>query len=111
MNQYRCFFGRFDKSGRPCDGLWDAAHLIPKQRIKQAGIDSYPDIWDRRIVRLSCRYHHHKADQGFIRLGFNDYPRSVMDWAHDHHFYWAGEREGWRASKQKPPRTYSVKAI
>jgi hypothetical protein len=71
------------------------AHLIPKQRLKAAGL-SHDEIWDLRVWVPACERHHHQFDKGFIRLGVDDYPQELLEYAWHHDFGWEGERDGWR---------------
>lgn len=91
----RCFFA--PHSTAPCmyrpDGLPDRAHLIPKQRLRIAGID---DVWDNRAWVLSCRRHHHLFDQGYLPLSIADYPPEFIDFATEHGLHFVSERRGWR---------------
>jgi hypothetical protein len=70
-------------------------HLIPKQRLRDAGVPE-DAIWDPRVWRWGCRGHHHAFDHGFVRLEELDYPDSVRDYAAEHGFAWFGVRDGWR---------------
>lgn len=91
MNTVRCFF----RGKGPCDG-WarDRAHLIPKQRLVQAGLP-FDDVWDGRVWVPLCRRHHHRFDQGFLDLVEGDYPAGLRAYAEEHGFAYFGPREGW----------------
>lgn len=90
-----CFFARFHPS--PCDGRTDPAHLIPQQRLRQAGITDHDELWDERIIVPACRHHHSLFDRKFLRLEQDRYPLSVFDYASEFGFFWGGERDGWLA--------------
>ncbi len=91
-----CFFRRFDHSPM-CMGRIDPCHLIPKQRIKQAGQAQYAN--DPRIIVPGCRRHHDRFDgrDAIHRLVllYADYPDSVKEWAREHGWMYVGAREGW----------------
>lgn len=79
-----------------CNGRLQRAHMIPKQRIKQAGITDLDVIWDERVWRHVCSAHHHALDMKFIYLTEAEYPESVGEWAAEHGFYFLSPSAGWR---------------
>lgn len=81
---------------KTCNGRLDRAHLIPKQRMKKAGITDQDVIWDPRVWRWVCRAHHHALDMKFIHLTEDQYPPEVGEWADEHGFYFANVEAGWR---------------
>jgi hypothetical protein len=78
-----------------CSGRLTRAHLIPKRRMKAEGM-AHDDIWDERVWRPICLAHHHRLDHHFISLEYEQYPDSVVEWAAEHGFYFAGKEAGWR---------------
>lgn len=90
-----CWFA--DKFDHECewrpDGQPDPAHLIPQQRLKQAGIE---DVWDPRLVVPSCRLAHHLFDSKARKIAYTDYPPKLLAWVQQHHWFWAGDEKGWR---------------
>jgi hypothetical protein len=90
-----CWFKQFAPT--PCewraDGLPDRAHLIPKTRLRSAGLTE-KQVWDRRSYELSCRKHHHAFDNGFLELSYHDYPWSLRSFARDYGFFYVQGR-GW----------------
>lgn len=92
-----------DRPGE-CSTRLDPAHFCPQQRLKQAlktrGLETteiHSILWDKRAFVFICRAHHHKLDQGFIRLNEEDYPEDFREFAAEHRIYWAGnDRGGWR---------------
>jgi hypothetical protein len=81
-----------------CSGRLTRAHLIPKRRMKAEGM-SHDDIWDPRIWRWICLAHHNRLDNPGTRplyIERDQYPDSVVEWAAEHGFYFAGKEAGWR---------------
>ena len=71
-----------------CDGPIDPCHLIPKQRLKNiAKQKDYNEdetlalVWDPDNGVPGCRALHHKLDNGFIRIYWDQLPASVKDFA------------------------------
>lgn len=96
----RCWLA--DKGYGPCehraDGQPDQAHLIPKQRIVNAGLAMFAN--DPRVIVPICRHHHRRLD-GYdalnkIELRYEQYPRSVYGFASEQGFWFANPRDGWR---------------
>jgi hypothetical protein len=88
-----CWLQQFSLA--PCDGPMDPAHLVPKQRLRNAGINP-EDRWDRRAIVPACRRHHHLFDQKFMRIPLEEYPSEFIDYCTEHGLYWNGQRDGWR---------------
>jgi hypothetical protein len=93
-----CWLQQFSLA--PCDGPMDPAHLVPKQRLRNAGINP-EDRWDRRAIVAACRAHHHLFDNGFIKLSLTDYPESFIDYATEHGLTWDPSRRQWRVFRQR----------
>lgn len=94
-----CWLATF--STQPCDlGAWgrlQRAHLVPKQRLRNAGLSDMDILWDARCWRWACERHHRMLDESkTIRLSLEDYPPEFIDYATEHGLFWAGERQGWR---------------
>ena len=77
------------------DGQPDRAHLIPKQRLKQAGIVDYKRLWDDRVWVHACRHHHELFDGRFLRLEREQYPSKVFEYADEVGFDFIDPRTGW----------------
>lgn len=83
----RCWLAGRD--GRSCDGRIDPAHLIPKQtlkrelRTKDRGV-----IWDRRVIRPICRFHHGQLDNRALRLVRAEIPQETEEFAAEHGIGW-----------------------
>lgn len=75
------------------------AHLIEKQRLKRAGIRALEVVWDPRILRWSCEFHHSLYDRHLWHLPRDAYGRAVEQFALEQGFDWLGERERWRKVK------------
>jgi hypothetical protein len=61
---------------------------------------AHDDIWDERVWRWICLSHHHRLDHHFISLEEGQYPDSVVEWAAEHGFYFAGKEAGWRKERR-----------
>ena len=98
-----CFFAQFTDT--PCDfgprGFPDPCHLIPKTRLKHAGITEQDLVWDKRNVVPGCRKHHGDFDSKRIRLFIEDYPLTLIAFASEHNFTFRGARDGWRHELQR----------
>lgn len=75
-----------------CDGPIQRAHLIPKQRLKRAGLD-HAAIWDPRVWRLMCWMHHHRFDTYFVRITRIQVPAETEEYALEHGFVWSLDRD------------------
>src|SRR5258706_16474184 len=87
MNEW-CYFrglGYLD-----CDGFIQRAHLIPKQRMKIAGVIG-DMIWDERCWIPACKHHHHQWDNGFIMLDPDDFPPGIWSFAREISFYYRAD--------------------
>jgi hypothetical protein len=63
----RCWLASFSET--PCDGRMDPVHLVGQQVMKvRYGITDEEVIWDKRNIVAGCRDHHHKFDNGFLRV-------------------------------------------
>ncbi len=79
-----------------CDGPIDPAHLLPKQRLRAIAKDRYPEDEERQYKMIwgpmngipLCRAAHHKLDNGFIRLSWEQLPREARDYAIDWDLEW-----------------------
>lgn len=96
-----CWLARFAPAGSTCDlgaiGHLQKCHLVPKQRLKNAGLHDMDILWDPRCWVWACERHHRQLDESkLIRLSLADYPRAFLDFASDHQLYFASERDGWR---------------
>lgn len=78
-----------------CDGRIQRAHLIPKQRLKRAGVRADDDVWDQRVVVPACARHHTLFDMKFIHLEETDYPETLQQYAGEHGFAWQDAERGW----------------
>lgn len=91
-----CYLAQF--AGTSCeyraDGRADRAHLVPKQRLRQAGVSH---VWDYRWWTYACRKHHHQLDNGFLKLHEQQYPRSFRDHAERHGLFFDNDRKTWLA--------------
>jgi hypothetical protein len=85
-----CWLAQFTDTA--CGGLLDAAHLIPKQRMKRAGLPE-ADVFDPRTGVSACRRHHNLFDNRSLRLARRDLPRVIEDWAQEHNFTWSLDRD------------------
>lgn len=83
----KCFF-----ESPFCDGPTDKAHLIPKQRLKKARLNQ-EQIWDKRVWTSMCRYHHHRFDNGFLRIPREDLPKGIEEYAAEHELAWSLDRD------------------
>lgn len=81
----------------------DPCHLIPKQRIKQAGLHSVAN--DPRIIVPGCRRHHDRFDGrdalNKLDLRYGDYPPSVREWAREQGWFYSGVRSGWLPERKE----------
>lgn len=79
----------------PCEGRMDAAHLIPKQRIKRELKGHYTEpelqaiVWDRRVLIDACRRHHHQLDNYIHRLRRDELPVELTAYAREYHLVWS----------------------
>ncbi len=76
-----CWFAHLGGCDFRPDGRPDMAHLIPKQRLKKAGIRRPEALNDPRVVRPMCRKHHHQFDNGFITVTRLEIPRETEEYA------------------------------
>jgi hypothetical protein len=92
-----CFFREFGWG--PCifraDGQPDPAHLIPKQRLKAAGVT---DPWNPTLLVPACRRHHDTFDRKMRPVPLDAYPASLIEWAEEHNWFYVDSRTGWRAA-------------
>ena len=88
-----CYFWHLGWRG--CNGRLERCHMIPKQRLKKAGITAYEDVWDVRVWRWGCVRHHFLFDQHAIRLEREQYPSKVFEYAQEVGFDFIGPRTGW----------------
>jgi hypothetical protein len=87
-----CYLAQFTDT--PCDGQYDRAHLIPQQRLRQAGIGAI--ACDTRSWVPACRKHHHAFDFAkTIRLTLDQYPPAFCEFADQHGLYFDGPARGW----------------
>lgn len=73
-----------------CEGPIDPCHLLPKQRLRTiAARREYGEgktlalIWDHRNGIPGCRAFHHRLDNGFIRLYWDQLPPAAQHFARD----------------------------
>lgn len=100
MNNRGCYLARIGYTG--CDGMLDAAHMIPKQRLKALfktrGMPASKlaaAVWDPRVTVPICRRHHGLLDGKTIRLAAGQYPRKMHEYAAEYALEWRSERDGW----------------
>lgn len=90
----------------PCDYRGrqsDRAHLIQRQRLRNAGL-SRGEQWDWRCWVWACRGHHLAFDEGRLpgQTACNvlatreDYPDPLVQFAREYGFGWFGVQDGWR---------------
>lgn len=99
---FACYF-RLLGDKDECHGRTDPVHLIPKQRVRQKSTGEDP--MDPRIIVAGCRHHHDRFDarDGInpLRLRYDDYPRSVHEFANEHGWYWKDWYSGWLKSEKR----------
>jgi hypothetical protein len=76
-----CWFAHLGGCELRADGQLDRGHLIPKQRMKKAGIKRPDAINDPRSWRPMCRKHHHQFDNGFIKVTRVEIPQETEEFA------------------------------
>lgn len=89
-----CFFKALGAPGE-CRGPIQHCHLIEKSRLKAEGIRSLGRVWDRRIIRLGCEYHHSLYDRRLWQMSEEQYPQGVREYAAEVGFGWYGPRRRW----------------
>lgn len=92
MTRGGCFFHDLGFPG--CDGPIDPAHLVPKARMRDAGVPA-GTRWDPRAYVPACRHHHDLFDKKHLRLDLGQYPKSFREFAFSIGFEFFGPREGW----------------
>ena len=83
-----------------CDGPMDPAHLLPKQRLRAIARDRYPDdeemqwkmIWGPDNGVPICRAYHHRLDNGFVRIYWNQLPSEARKFAINWDIEWEMEQ-------------------
>jgi hypothetical protein len=94
-----CFLAQF--ADTPCHGHLDAAHLIPKQRIrrelKSRGMDAAAIrevIWHPSVLVPGCRRHHGDFDVArTLRVPREALPPAVFAWAEQWELMWSIDRD------------------
>lgn len=74
-----------------CEGRFDRAHLIPKQRLRlELGKKRDTAESERDLLTVwACRRHHHLLDQARkLRIPRDRLPESVEQFAADHGLVW-----------------------
>lgn len=91
-----CWLRRFadDDCFWRSDGNPDPAHLIPRQRLRLAGL-SDDEQMDPRILVPACRHHHDAFDNKRLELELADYPEPARNFAFEHGFAFISPRVGW----------------
>lgn len=92
-----CWFkGRFSHD---CDGPLDPCHLLSKQRLKNIARQREYDeeemlalVWDPRNGVPGCRAFHHKLDNGFVRIYWDQLPPEALAFARDWDLEWEMEQ-------------------
>lgn len=96
MREVSCFLSRESRCDFRADGKPDRAHLIPLQRIKRARNPEVPEDqwWDPRVIVPLCRAHHHKFDNGFIKIARDDLAKTgVEEFAIEFGLSWSLDRD------------------
>jgi hypothetical protein len=93
-----CWFS--NKFAHKCDGPIDPCHLLPKQRLKnlasRRGYDEAETlrlVWDARNGVPGCRAIHHKLDNGFIRMYWDQLPDPALEFAREWDLEWEMEQQ------------------
>lgn len=61
-----------------CDGPLDAAHVIPKSRLRDRGYGA-DVIYDERVAMSLCRRHHDRHDRCIEKVPFSYIPARCRD--------------------------------
>lgn len=86
-----CWLAQF--ASTPCSGIWELAHLIPKERLRFYGVPE-DAIWDPRVVRAVCGLHHDEFDEtGAITLTRDQVPADTEEFANTWGLSWLLDRE------------------
>lgn len=78
-----------------CDGPRDPCHLLSKQKLKRIAKDRGYDeettmklVWDPRNGVPGCRAQHHRMDNGFLRVYWEQLPSKTKLFADDWDLEW-----------------------
>jgi hypothetical protein len=82
-----------------CDGPSDPCHLMSKQKLRKVALDrGYNEkqtlqlLWDNRNGVPGCRSFHHRFDNGFMRIYWNQLPPYAVQFAQEWELEWEMEQ-------------------
>jgi len=82
-----------------CEGPIDPCHLLSKQKLKRIAKDrGYNDsttnrlVWGHRNGVPGCRFQHHRMDNGFLRVYWEQLPEEARQFAKDWDIEWEMEQ-------------------
>lgn len=97
LNKGHCWLKQI--TPHECDGPIDPCHLLPKQRLKNiARQREYGEeetlklVWDERNGIPGCRAYHHRLDNGFLRIYWEQLPAKAYEFMADWDLEWEMEQ-------------------